>query len=301
MICGTRRPSETTVVIQPVPAILGNLINDVVLHVPSRVCWQLMAISSNLQQLQNQWFGATYPNNYFTGGVTLFPNIPNRTPCEDCKKALDILPLEGACPTNLRNWSNCKAADVTGEIYITTPNGVSTLVYSFGPNFDVNIYLGTLPTNSGDVIKIILIPPTNGETTVTLNVSGYVTYSETSSGNIVYTFKTECNKDYPNGCNIDIFSTCKSTQPNLELSLMSLTSDPVDACPLLLTEFVYIQTASTGLITVGDRIFFDPSGSNPFIGDGNYWKLKTQTDPNNGVSATVDINGYIVGSISICI
>jgi phosphatidylethanolamine-binding protein (PEBP) family uncharacterized protein len=223
MICGTRRPSETTVVIQPVPAVPGNLINDVVLHIPSRVCWQLMAIGSNLQQLQNQWFGVTYPNNYFTGGVTVFPNIPSRTPCEDCKKALDILPLDGACPTNLRNWSDCKDANVTGEIYVTTPNNVTSLVYSFGPDFDVNIYVGSLPTNSGDVIKVILYPPTNGETTVTLNVSGYVTYSETSSGTIVYVFKTECNAEFPNGCSIDIFSTCKKGIPSMTLYSISYT------------------------------------------------------------------------------
>lgn len=223
MICGTRRPSETTVVIQPVPAVPGNLINDVVLHIPSRVCWQLMAIGNNLQQLQNQWFGVTYPNNYFTGGVTVFPNIPSRTPCDDCKKALDIIPIDRTCPTNLRNWSDCKDANVTGEIYVTTPNNVTSLVYSFGPDFDVNIFVGTLPTNSGDIIKVILYPPTNGETTVTLNVSGYVTYSETSSGNIVYVFKTECNAEFPNGCSIDIFSTCKKGVPSMTLYSISYT------------------------------------------------------------------------------
>ena len=223
MICGTIRPSETTVIIQPVPAVPGNLINDVVLHIPSKVCWQLMAIGNNLQQLQNQWFGVTYPNNYFTGGVTVFPNIPSRTPCDDCKKALDIIPIDSTCPTNLRNSSDCKDADVEGTIYIITPNGDTTVAYSFGPDFDVNIYLATLPTNTGDIIKIVLIPPINGETVVTLNVSGYVTYSQTSTGNIVYTFKTKCNKQYPNGCSIDIFSTCKKGVPSMTLYSTSYT------------------------------------------------------------------------------
>jgi uncharacterized protein (TIGR02145 family) len=90
------------------------------------------------------------------------------------------------------------------------------------------------------------------------------------------------------------------TQPNLELSLMSLTSDPVGACPLLLTEFVYIQSSTPGFITGGDRVFLDNAGTNPFPGDGNYWRLKIQTDPTNGVSATVDSFGYIGGPISIC-
>ena len=91
------------------------------------------------------------------------------------------------------------------------------------------------------------------------------------------------------------------TQPNLKLSLMSLTSDPVDACPLSLTEIVYIQTTSVGFVGTGDRIFLDNAGTNPFPGDGNYWRIKIQTDPNNGVSATVDINGYIGGLIAICL
>jgi hypothetical protein len=82
---------------------------------------------------------------------------------------------------------------------------------------------------------------------------------------------------------------------------MSLTSDPVDACTFSLTEPIYIQTLSTGVITVGDRVFTDSGGTNPFLGDGDYWRLKIQTDINNGVSATVDSNGYIGGLITICL
>ena len=91
------------------------------------------------------------------------------------------------------------------------------------------------------------------------------------------------------------------TQSNLKLSLMSLTSDPVDACPFLLTEFVYVQTTSIGFVTIGDRVFLDNAGTNPFPGDDDYWRIKLQIDPNNGVSATVDINGYIGGPIAVCL
>jgi hypothetical protein len=132
------------------------------------------------------------------------------------------VPISSNCPTSLRNWSDCKSADVTGEIYVITPNGVASLVYSFGPDFDVSIYLGSLPTNSGDIIKIILIPPPNGSSIVTLNVTGSVTYSETSSSNIVYLFKTLCNKKIA-GCNIDIFSTCKKSEPSITLYSTSYT------------------------------------------------------------------------------
>ena len=208
------------VIIQPVPAVIGNILNDVILDLNTKTCWQLVATGGNAGQLQGQWGGSTYPYNYFTNVYQpVFPETPGRTACEDCKKAIDNLeePIESNCPTNLRNWSDCKAADVEGTIYIITPNGDTTVAYSFGPDFDVNIYLATLPTNTGDIIKIVLIPPINGETVVTLNVSGSVTYSQTSTGNIVYTFKTKCNKQYPNGCSIDIFSTCMKSTPSITL------------------------------------------------------------------------------------
>jgi len=216
LMCG-EHPSNTTVVIQTVPAILNNVINDVILDLTHKICWQLVDIGTNLQQLQSQWNGTTY-NNYFTGGVTLFPYIPTKTPCDDCKKALEALPvpIKSDCPTSLRNWSDCKGADVTGEIYIITPNGVASLVYSFGPNFDVNLYLGSLPTNSGDIIKIILTPPLDGGSIVTLNVTGNAPYSQTSNESIVYEFKTVCNQK-GDGSSIEIFSTCKGSIPSITL------------------------------------------------------------------------------------
>ena len=218
--------TNNDVIIQPVPAVIGNILNDVILDLNTKTCWQLVATGGNAGQLQGQWGGSTYPNNQFTNVYQpVFPETPDRTACEDCKKAIDNLeePIESNCPTNLRNWSDCKAADVEGTIYIITPNGDTTVAYSFGPDFDVNIYLATLPTNTGDIIKIVLIPPINGETVVTLNVSGSVTYSQTSTGNIVYTFKTKCNKQYPNGCSIDIFSTCMKSTPSITLYSTSYT------------------------------------------------------------------------------
>jgi hypothetical protein len=85
------------------------------------------------------------------------------------------------------------------------------------------------------------------------------------------------------------------------LSLRSTSSNPSDACPLTLNIPVWIQTVSTGDFPVlGDRVFTDSGGTTPFIGDNDYWRLQFQIDPNNGVSATVDSNGYIGGPIGIC-
>ena len=80
---------------------------------------------------------------------------------------------------------------------------------------------------------------------------------------------------------------------------MSLFSDPFDACPFVLSEFVYVETSTSGFITIGDRVFYDPSGSNPFMGDGNYWHLQLDSS-GFAVSAEVDSSGYVGGSISIC-
>jgi hypothetical protein len=87
----------------------------------------------------------------------------------------------------------------------------------------------------------------------------------------------------------------------IEESLMSLNSDVTNACSFSLTEDVWIQTSIPGQITVGDRVFTDSGGTTPFIGDDNYWRLKILIDINNGVSATVDIFGYIGGPISVCL
>ena len=143
-----------------------------------------------------------------------------------------------------------------------------------------------------NVCVVLVIPPSQTPTptvTPTITPTNTVTPTNTPTNTVTPT-NTPTNTVTPT-----------PTQPNLKLSLMSLTSDPVDACPLSLTEVVYIQTTSVGFVGIGDRIFLDNAGTNPFSGDGNYWRIKIQTDPNNGVSATVDINGYIGGLISICL
>ena len=75
-------------------------------------------------------------------------------PCDQCRKKSSILtPVVGNCPISLRNWSDCRSADASGVIYV---NGV--IVYSFDSTFDANVFIGSLPTNDEDWIKIILTP-----------------------------------------------------------------------------------------------------------------------------------------------
>jgi phosphatidylethanolamine-binding protein (PEBP) family uncharacterized protein len=307
LMCGNK-PSETTVVIQPVPAIPGNMINDIILDLTHNICWQLVDISSNLQQLQSQWGGITYSNNYFTnvyGTIFNDPNDPNNA-CDKCKSTILNFPVlqEGDCPTKLRNWSDCKSADVSGDIYVITPNGDS-IVYSFGPDFDVNLYLGTLPTNSGDIVKIILTPPNNGESIVTLNVTGGISYSVTSSDPITYEFKTVCDKKN-NGYSIDIFSTCQKTEPSITLYSTTYTEGNVIpsssysvACSYSNNSpaMTWILNSFNGLNVISFDILcedLNASGSSP---EGYYvhWYV-TDIDP---AQLSISYNGSWIGSPTI--
>jgi hypothetical protein len=84
------------------------------------------------------------------------------------------------------------------------------------------------------------------------------------------------------------------------LSLRSTSSHPSDACPLGLVTPVWITNSSGPLPASGDRVFTDSGGTTPFIGNGQYYHLIFQIDPGDGVSATIDSDGYIGGIISIC-
>jgi len=86
----------------------------------------------------------------------------------------------------------------------------------------------------------------------------------------------------------------------IQLGLMSLSSNSTDACGLPLSEFVYIRLSNFPFITLGDRIFFDMEATNPFIGDGNYWRLTILVNADGGSSVGVDIDGFIINSVTEC-
>ena len=304
-ICGTR-PLPTTVVIQPVPAIPGNVVGNVILDLVNKLCWELMEISTNLPQLQNTWNGTTYPNNYFTQiyNGTTFVGSPTVKPCDECIKALDdiIVPVEGRCATQLRNWSDCKRSDTTGVIYIN-----SDIVYSFDENFDINLFINSLSINDGDIVKIIITLPPGGNSVATLNV-GYndgQTYSQTSiTGQIVFVYEVKCpNRPYPSY--IDIFSTCKKSVPSITLYSTSYTEAGVLPVVYYSTSCLQSNTSPAmtwilnnfnGLSVISFEILcedLDASGSSP---DGYFvhWWV-TDIDPSqldivaagSWVSATV--------------
>jgi hypothetical protein len=247
LMCGTR-PSKETVVIQPVPAIPGNIVGSIILDMDTMICWELVAISSDENYLISTWNGTTYSNNYF--GQIYQPNVPFKD-CIECQNQIKILTENNptSCSTNLRNWSNCAKADVRGTIYIN-----NIVVYSFTENFDISEYIDTLPTNQGDSVKIILEPQSSlSITTLDVTYNGGIQYLDTQLGqtNIVFEYIVDCVKtDIVNSINITITCKRKSIIPEPEPTLQVLelygccdsTTQYVLYNPLLLYSGTYTAT-----------------------------------------------------------
>lgn len=216
LICG-ERPNKTTVVIQPVPAVPGNVVGGVILDFTNKLCWELKEISSDLAQLENNWGGTTYDYNWFDDvSPTIYTGSDGVKPCEECVKLLDtvIVPVKSNCPTKLRNWSDCARSNASGNIYIN-----DILIYSFDSTFDANVFISTLGTNEGDVVKIVLTPNvTNSVVTLNVTYNGASVFSQTSSNSeIGFVYTVRCDKKSTTQYNIDIFSTCKKGEPSITL------------------------------------------------------------------------------------
>lgn len=98
----------------------------------------------------------------------------------------------------------------------------------------------------------------------------------------------------------NIFRTVTSVTapaPILEAGSISSSSQaaPELGCNLLVNSTCYIDTATNGAITSGDRVYHDAAGTNPIAGGNQYYKM---TLINNYV---VLIDGVGVISVhSIC-
>ena len=226
LICG-ERPDKTTVVIQPVPAVPGNVVGGVILDFTNKLCWELMEINSDLSQLENNWGGVTYYYNWFDDvSPTIYTGSDGTTPCEQCNKELEAIsvPVRTKCPTNLRNWSDCASSDSSGYIYIGNDE-----IYSFTSTFDANVFINALSTYDGDVVKIILTPNvTNSVVTLNVRNNGVSLFSQTSStSEISFVYTVRCDAKSTTQYNIDIFSTCKEGEPSITLYSNSYTEGSV--------------------------------------------------------------------------
>ena len=285
LMCG-KEPDKTTVVIQPVPAVPGNVVGDVILDFTNKLCWELMEISSDLSQLVNNWDGVTYYYNWFDNvSPTIYTGTLSLKPCEQCKKDLDVIvPVKPKCPTNLRNWSDCANADASGDIYIN-----DDLIYSFISTFDASVFIDTLSTYDGDVVSITLYPNDTNSSVVTLNVTygGTSLTSQTSSDNeIEFVFTVRCDEKSTNQYNIEIYSTCKETNTNYDIcfSIDGEASNP-GSCTIGISGFwngkPYYQMLNTNDCTTP----LDWVGNGVFVwwnNTSNQWEFTDELGVNTG-------------------
>ena len=95
-------------------------------------------------------------------------------------------------------------------------------------------------------------------------------------------------------------TTTTSSNPSVDPGGISSQTNPsASDCFLLIDTICYIQHQSLGTISVNDRIFNNVGATSPFNGNGNYYKIRLNTNSTE-YSARVDSNGYILSPISIC-
>ena len=93
------------------------------------------------------------------------------------------------------------------------------------------------------------------------------------------------------------------TTLSLASGLISTSSDPFDACGLLLDEEVFISNVSgppgSETITVTSVIYTNPGGTIPFTGSGEFYLVNIS---GSGVSTSARVagSGEITGSPSLC-
>lgn len=202
--CGTRPSKENNVIIQPVPAIPGNSLGNVILDVKNNICWELINILDNLSQLQNIYPDNTYyTTNFFTEVYgTIFEGTETVKPCDECKKTLDslVIPVNSDCSIDFRNWSDCEKSDTKGEVYIN-----DEMVYSFNETFDVNVFLSTFYVNNGDVVKIHLVCPVSSGITFYYELTNGTDTVSITDEDYTFDFVVRCGEKPQR---ISIYSTC---------------------------------------------------------------------------------------------
>ena len=78
---------------------------------------------------------------------------------------------------------------------------------------------------------------------------------------------------------------------------VSEAGDAADACALTLDTTVYLKLAAGPTIAIGDQLFNDAAGTNPYDGDGQYHRVES-TDGQDW-NAQIDIAG-IVTAVNLC-
>ena len=75
--------------------------------------------------------------------------------------------------------------------------------------------------------------------------------------------------------------------------------DPINVCNTLeLFDVVYIKQQNIGYITSGDLVFYNHMENLPFIGNGEYYKIKASNSQAH--TAVITPEGVIINYYAIC-
>tara|TARA_R110000822_G_scaffold96213_2_gene219291 strand:- start:282 stop:1388 length:1107 start_codon:yes stop_codon:yes gene_type:complete len=147
---------------------------------------------------------------------------------------------------------------------------------------------------------VITAPST---TTTTSSSSTSTTTTSSTSSTTTTTTTCDCSLNGLTATYITPVTTTTTTTPNtgnIDPGAISSNSNPTTIdCFLALDSICYIQHQAVGTISVGDRIFNNVSGTNPFVGTSRYYKIQLNTNASR-YSARVDSNGYVLSPIGIC-
>ena len=157
------------------------------------------------------------------------------------------------------------------------------------------------PANQLFVFDSVIVVPST--TTTTSSSSTSTTTTSSTSSTTTTTTTCDCSLNGLTATYITPVTTTTSTTPTgtIDPGAISSNTSPITSnCSLTLDSICYIQHQAIGTIQVGDRIFNNVSGTNPFVGNGQYYKIRLNTNSTE-YSARVDSNGYILSPIAICI
>jgi hypothetical protein len=177
-----------------------------------------------------------------------------------------------------------------------------------------------------------LVPPT----TTTTTICPCFTYDVTISlDDINNADDSRVNVNVPLDCNEQVnskyeffapgtFTVCASniSEPPTQYIIQSFASVPTvdqpvitpECCTITIergsitstSELTALSACSAPLNTVAYiesnyvRVFTDPLGTLPFIGDGNFYRIQREIDDPVTVTARINSDGYVISSITIC-
>jgi len=146
-------------------------------------------------------------------------------------------------------------------------------------------------------------PPTTTTTSSSSTSSTTSTTSTSSTSSTTTTTTTcDCSLSGLQAQFVTPVTTTTSTTPGGNIdpgAISSLTNPSACDCFLGLDSICYIQHQQLNTISVGDRVYNDSQGNNPFNGNTNYYKLQLNTNASK-YSCQIDGNGFILSPICIC-